>query len=257
MSPEAYDTASNIDEIDKAYTNLVSIADNAYEMNRIPDAERPLERFSLGLSRLSRIMDRLRAVAKSIREYEDESYYRIVEADEDEFDPETTDQKYTSANTSINSSKLPAIYKMISDRIKSGMVGLDIGGGKFDNAIEALADQDIELHVYDPYNRSDKYNKESIAAIRSNGGADFVVNSNVLNVIAEEDARLAVIRNCYRFLKSGCYAYFTVYEGSGTGEGGETKAGYQLNRKTADYVDEIESVFDNVSRKGKLIIAKK
>lgn len=175
----------------------------------------------------------------------------------DDNEPEVSDQKYTSAATSINSSKLPAVYKMIKGMIKPGMIGLDIGGGKFDNAVEALAADDITLYVYDPYNRSDKHNKEAIAAINKNGGADFVVNSNVLNVIAEEEARLSVIKNCYKYLKSGSYCYFTVYEGSGTGEGGETKAGYQLNRKTADYVSEIESVFNNVTRKGKLIIAKR
>lgn len=181
---------------------------------------------------------------------------RVIESS-DIYMPDVTNQKYTSANTSINSSKLPAIYKMISDKLSPGMIGLDYGGGRFDNAIEALAESDITLYVYDPYNRSDSYNKKSISAITKNGGADFIVCSNVLNVIAEEDARAIVIRNINRYLKSGCYAYFTVYEGSGTGEGGETKSGYQLNRKTADYVGEIESVFNNVSRKGKLIIAKK
>lgn len=171
--------------------------------------------------------------------------------------PETADQKYTSAATSINSSKLPAVYRLIKDYIKPGMIGLDIGGGKFDNAVEELAKSDIQLYVYDPYNRSSSHNNDALSAIRKNGGADFVVNSNVLNVIAEPEARQSVIRNCYKYLKTGGTAYFTVYEGDKSGQGRETKAGYQLNKGTGDYVEEIENVFSNVSKKGKLIVATK
>ena len=58
-------------------------------------------------------------------------------------------------------------------------------------------------------------------------------------------------------MKSGGTAYFTVYEGNGSGEGKATKAGYQLNKKTVDYVEEIEDIFGSVTRKGKLIIASK
>lgn len=96
-----------------------------------------------------------------------------------------------------------------------------------------------------------------IQTIRDAGGADTSTCSNVLNVIKEPEARINVIKNCYRFIKPNGTAYFTVYEGDGTGNEGATKAGYQLNRKTVEYVDEISQVFSNVSRKGKLIIAKK
>lgn len=50
-------------------------------------------------------------------------------------------------------------------------------------------------------------------------------------------------------------AYFMVYEGDGSGVGRETSAGWQNNRKTADYMDEIKRYFDSVERRGKLIIA--
>lgn len=46
----------------------------------------------------------------------------------------------------------------------------------------------------------------------------------------------------------------TVYEGSGKGNEGPTKSGYQLNRKTADYLEEIQMIFPDATRKGKLII---
>lgn len=183
----------------------------------------------------------------------EEKYMPVREALED--DPETADQEFSSADTSINSSKLPALFKMV--KFDKGSINLDFGGGKFDNVAEYLkSEYDATNLVYDPYNRSNEHNKEVLSQIRKNGGADTVTCSNVLNVIKEPQARLAVIKNCKNYLKSGGTAYFTVYEGTGKGDEGTTKAGYQLNRKTADYVSEIEEVFSNVTRKGKLIIAK-
>ena len=167
---------------------------------------------------------------------------------------ETAEQKISSANTSINSAKLPVIFNKV--RFNPGELNLDFGGGKFDNATEYLAQQGVESLVYDPYNRTAKHNAEVLARVRENGGADTITLSNVLNVIAEPEARLAVLRNCKKLLKSGGTLYITVYEGTGKGDERETKAGYQLNRKTADYIDEIASVFSNVTLKGKLIIAK-
>lgn len=177
---------------------------------------------------------------------------KVNEALED--DPEVADQEYTSAATSINSSKLPAIFKMV--KFNPGTINLDYGGGKFDNATQYLQDEyDVTNLVYDPYNRSSDHNSEVLSIVRNNGGADTITCSNVLNVIKEPEARMAVLRNCKNYLKNGGKAYFTVYEGSADGAEGPTKAGYQLNKKTADYVEEIEKVFSNVTRKGKLIIA--
>lgn len=182
-----------------------------------------------------------------------DEYMPIREALED--DPEDAEQEISSADTSINSSKLPALFKMV--KFDKGSINLDFGGGKFDNVAEYLKNEYGATNlVYDKYNRSSEHNREVLNQVRKNGGADTVTCSNVLNVIKEPEARLAVIKNCKNYLKPGGTAYFTVYEGKGNGNEGSTKAGYQLNRKTADYLDEIKSVFSNVIRKGKLIIAK-
>ncbi len=173
----------------------------------------------------------------------------------EDFDVDDTEQEYTSANTSINSSKLPAIFKLIN--LSPNTINLDFGGGRFDNASEYLATKDVTNLIYDPYNRSSEHNKNVLDTIRKNNGADTATCSNVLNVIKEENARHTVIQNIYNLLKSNGTAYFTVYEGTGKGNEGATKSGYQLNRKTVDYVDEIKEVFSNVTRKGKLIIANK
>ena len=173
----------------------------------------------------------------------------------EEFDLLNSEQEYTSANTSINSAKLPAIFSMVS--FKPETINLDYGGGKFDNATNELSNKGVTNLIYDPYNRSAGHNKSVIDAIIKNGGADTATCSNVLNVIKEPEAREAVIKNIYKLLKDNGVAYFTVYEGTGKGDEGPTKSGYQLNRKTSEYVNEISSVFPNVRRKGKLIIASK
>ena len=175
----------------------------------------------------------------------------IQAATDDEL--EHPDQEYDSAATSINSNKLPAIYKMVN--FEPGKVYLDFGGGKFDNGVYFVKDKGATLLVYDPYNRSDEHNKQVLAELKENGGADAGLNSNVLNVIKEPEARLAVLKNLKRLVKPGGDIYITVYEGTGKGDEGPTKAGYQLNRKTADYMEEVQQVFPNAARKGKLIKA--
>lgn len=172
---------------------------------------------------------------------------------DDEYSVEDTNQEYHSDATSINSNKLPAVYRMVD--FHSGDLVLDFGGGKFDNAVNYLKDKDVTLLVYDPYNRSAEHNNKVIKILREHGGADAAVNSNVLNVIKEPEARETVLRNIKRLTKKGAPIYITVYEGRGDNQEGPTKSGYQLNRKTANYMEEIEKVFDNVSRKGKLITA--
>jgi len=175
------------------------------------------------------------------------------ETEYDDSDLPMVQQEYDSAATSINSNKLPAIYKMVN--FNEGDVVVDFGGGKFDNAVEYIRDKGATLVVYDPYNRSAEHNREVLKILRENGGADAAVNSNVLNVIKEPEARKNVLENIARITKPGAPIYITVYEGKGDGQEGPTKSGYQLNRKTADYLEEIQEVFPDATRRGKLITA--
>ena len=189
------------------------------------------------------------------REMEDD-YYIDEAFDDDDFS--SSEQEFSSANTSINSSKLPAVFNKV--KFKPGTINLDYGGGKFDNATEFLAQQDVTNLIFDKFNRSEDHNRDVIKKVRQNGGADTATCSNVLNVIKERDIRVnEVIKNIRSMLKPGGIAYFTVYEGTGAGDSRETKAGYQLNKKTADYVEEIAEIFgdNNVSRKGSVIVARK
>lgn len=186
-------------------------------------------------------------------------YYDLVEkapesitSDEDVFDDiKEIGQEFTSENTSINSKKLPAIFNMVT--FNPGTVNLDYGGGRFNNVAEYLKQYDVINLVYDPYNRSSEHNQEVIRLIREHGGADTATCSNVLNVIKEPEVRLNVLKNISKLVKSGGTVYITVYEGKGNNAEGLTKSGYQLNRKTADYLEEIQQVFPDAKQKGKLI----
>lgn len=184
-------------------------------------------------------------------DYDDVYSSEDFEDYEDEI--QQVDQEFTSENTSINSGKLPAVFNMV--HFEPGTINLDFGGGRFDNVAEYLTQYDVVNLVYDPYNRSKEHNREVIKTIRKAGGADTATCSNVLNVIKEPEARLNVLENIKKLVKPGGTVYITVYEGSGKGNEGPTKSGYQLNRKTADYVEEIQEVFPDAKRKGKLITA--
>lgn len=174
--------------------------------------------------------------------------------DSDDIDLETGPQEYTSERTSINVNKVPAVFRLVSNW-RPGTINLDYGGGRADTAADYLSQYDATNLVYDPYNRTAEHNKEVIKLVREHGGADTATCSNVLNVIKEPEVRKNVLENIKKLVKPSGAVYITVYEGSGKGDEGPTKSGYQLNRKTADYLEEIQEVFPDAKRKGKLIVA--
>ena len=162
-------------------------------------------------------------------------------------------QAISSAKTSIM--QIPALFK--HKAVKFGDVNIDIGGGRFDLATNYLASIGTTNLVFDPFNRPETTNASTLDYLRSGKRADTATCANVLNVIAEEEARKNVILEVAKAIKPDGVAYFMVYEGNGTGIGKETSAGYQNNRKTADYIQEISQWFDSVQRSGKLITATK
>lgn len=178
----------------------------------------------------------------------------LVEDTKDDFEPTEMEQEFTSERTSINFSKVPAVFKYVNNW-RAGTLNLDYGGGRADTAQDYLSKYDVINLVYDPYNRTPEHNKEVIKLVKEHGGADTATCSNVLNVIKEPEVRLNVLKNIKKLVKSSGEVYITVYEGTGKGDEGATKSGYQLNRKTADYLEEIQQVFPDAKRKGKLIVA--
>lgn len=140
-------------------------------------------------------------------------------------------QRYTSADTSINSNKKPAIYSLVSNKIKETDQVIDYGCGKyFDNY-----DLPENFTGYDPYNRDDR--------TALNRKYDIALCSNVLNVIMEKEARTELLKTLKEIANK---VFITVYEGNGDGIGKQTKNDcYQLNRKKKAYLPELIEVFGN------------
>lgn len=160
-------------------------------------------------------------------------------------------QEITSAKTSIK--QVAGLFK--DKNAKFGKTNIDVGGGRFNLVTDYLAERGTKNMIFDPYNRGVDENTATLRYLQNGGRADTATCANVLNVIREPDARANVILEVAKCIRDGGTAYFTVYEGDGSGEGRQTSSGWQNNRKTADYVSEIGRYFDDVQRKGKLIIA--
>lgn len=154
-------------------------------------------------------------------------------------------QHSTSANTSINSSKLPAIFRKINflqlycdyiDHSQNHRHGnptiLDYGAGKYTKIIRDFCkNRGVKYVAYDKYNGSDS-DWDKCAP-------DLIICSNVLNVIDDEQVMKAVHD---AIIKYKCPYLITVYEGSKNNLGRKTKNDcYQRNEpiKNYKYLDEI------------------
>jgi len=162
-------------------------------------------------------------------------------------------QEISSADTSINEKKMPTLFSKYT--FEAGETVFDLGGGKFDNVTEHLRKADVIHRVYDPFNRTAEHNDEVLSGTKNEGGSDTVSAANVLNVIAEPAIRNRVIRQAKDIVKPGGRAIFQIYEGDGSGNGKETTKGFQNNLKTAEYLSEVQSVFQNAVQKGNFIEA--
>jgi len=168
-------------------------------------------------------------------------------------------QAYTSAATSINKDKLPAVFTKLTKEAKfaPGSRNIDIGGGKFDNASEHLAKQDVENLVFDPYNRSADHNRMVLESVRGKP-ADTATVSNVLNVIPDEANQIKTLETAYKSLKDNGEVFITVYEGNKSGVGKVTGSDqFQQNKKLSGYLDTVRKVFPNATVKGGMIRATK
>ena len=145
----------------------------------------------------------------------------------------TATQTYTSANTSVNSKRLPAIYKKIDwYRIKlqyNKLVVLDIGAGKYTQHIkEYIESKGGEYIPYDPYNLSAE---DNLYASANFDRATAIICSNVFNVIKETD----VIYDLHEMITKYNVPYFiSVYEGDRSWIGHETKKGCWQRNETID-----------------------
>ena len=160
-------------------------------------------------------------------------------------------QKYTSADTSINSTKLPTTFTKFE--FNRGTKNFDLGGGRFDNATDFLRNKGVRNVIYDPFNRSRQHNESSIS--NSYRSFDTCTVNNVLNVIDSLDEINNVIKRANFVLKPNGIAYFKIYEGDKTGVGRPTKEDcFQQNKKSDWYKFFVANFFEGVYKKGDIII---
>lgn len=146
-------------------------------------------------------------------------------------------QTITSAKTSINSKKFPAIYNKLDwlalrqNAKHSNPVVLDIGAGRYIEHIkEFVESKGFTYAPYDPYNLPKSTNVLSLRL-----EPDVIICSNVLNVIKEDD----VIHNLHVMIRiRRCPFFITVYQGNKTSVGASTMNGqsYQRNAPLSSYI---------------------
>lgn len=136
----------------------------------------------------------------------------------------------TSKFTSVNSSRLPAVYNKINfEKIKRFLnvpfpTILDYGCGRYTQHIQNFIPRDFLWQGYDPYwspiNIENKY-------------FDIIVCSNVFNVIDDEQEVIRI----HQWIKKHSRLYFiTTYKGDKSDIGRYTKKDcYQSNRLTECY----------------------
>lgn len=219
--------------------------------------DRDSTRLKTGLPSEGAAREYVDSIATDIHSAED--IEEVKEGQEEDF-LDQPEQEYSSAETAINGKqgKLPAVFSKAN--IPDGALVLDYGGGTVESeqVAQAYLDQfNAKEMLYDPFNQTPEHNREVIKELKANGGADVAVCSNVLNVIKEQEVRLDLLNKIKKLLKSGASAYISVYEGSGKDEGSATQKGksFQNNRKLSGYLEEVQSVFPDATRKGAVIIA--
>ena len=162
----------------------------------------------------------------------------------------------TSKNTSVNSTKVPAIYnkidwKKLRDNFRQikgyrpTFYIFDIGCGRNPNLIHDFLATELNKYEtrwcylpYDPYWLDDLTNERNLETwYGNNGSIGCVICSNVLNVLQDDKQVEKLHKMMHDGWKNYSVPYFiTVYEGDGSGIGKKTKPDcYQRNLKTSEY----------------------
>lgn len=152
-------------------------------------------------------------------------------------------QKYTSANTSINKTRLPALYNKV---YFSGHV-LDYGCGKYTEHLrEKALETSASVHFYDLFNQPEEINRASLSWGKL-FKYDTIVCCNVLNVIDSLEVIESIIYDMLDMVRKDGYSniYIQIYEGDRSGEGKPTKNNcYQRNEPTISYFNFIMNNFE-------------
>jgi len=152
-------------------------------------------------------------------------------------------QERTSANTSINSTRIPTAFK----RVKPLGHVCDYGCGKYTEHIRTfcMGNGATGYSPYDLYNQPFSTNVTT-AFEGEKKGFDTIYCCNVVNVIDSDETCAAVMCHMYSWLKPNGRLVIQIYEGDKSGKGRETKKDcYQRNEVTSSYVWLLEVIKSN------------
>lgn len=169
-----------------------------------------------------------------------------------------TRQTISSKDTCIKT--FPRLFKMnkeFPELFKSGNTNLDYGGGKYSEITNFMSTIGVTNLVFDPFNRPNEVNVNIQSVLMFEEGADTCTISNVLNVIKEEEFRHRALVNARHMMKKNAKIYITVHDGDRSKTGKETSKGWQENRNTRSYLEEVQKVFPNASIKHNVIVGVK
>ena len=169
-------------------------------------------------------------------------------------------QYLTSKNTSVNSTKLPAIFKKIDweflkfvykkEQNKDHFVVFDIGCGAYTEHIgHWLSQREVGYYAYDPYwygHTQEMLMRNYRSFLLREGNQGIIICSNTLNVICPWPEVLRTKALLYEFKAPW---FVSVYEGNKSGIGGISKDDcWQWNRRLKEYA----TIPHEITRKGVL-----
>lgn len=155
-----------------------------------------------------------------------------------------------SAITSLD--QVPALHKFIAKIHPNRKPHIfDFGAGKEGKIDAFMAEQGLSYAPFDPFNRPEYTNQNSLLVISS---CDFILSANVLNVLEDEvlDTVIAQLSNLTKRTKKK-EAYITVYHKSGLPTNRQVKGHFQRNEKPEWYEKRLAKHFKEVYLRGKIL----
>lgn len=152
---------------------------------------------------------------------------------------------------------VPAIFKKVDgmDMWRGGACNLDVGGGPYCEMDLALRSKGVTNLRFDIYVFSALDNDHTLKFAKTTASTATI--SNVLNVIQRPSARRQLLELARDNTMPCATIFITVYAGNRSGEGSQTKCGWQANKVLSSYLEEVKSVFKHAYIKYGMIVAPK
>lgn len=162
-------------------------------------------------------------------------------------------QQYTSANTSVNKTKMPRLFKAYKFESNSNI--LDYGCGKYTRHIKKFLKEKGCFYIgMDKFNQSQKQNQKAID-FSINNRVDYITCSNVLNVIKEDEIIFNIVREIREMCNPNTKVIFSIYQGKKDGIGRVTKKDcYQRNEITTEYLKFVTHKFSKFTITSNMLI---